>query len=106
MGHHSMHHVEADGEWSLFSPDEAPGLHGTYGAETEELYEPYECEGRARKTIPAQKLWYVSLDAQIETGGPFMLQRPRQQFGDDQLEEPWRCQVVQSLHGIMEYSAP
>jgi ribonucleoside-diphosphate reductase subunit M1 len=67
-----MNRVEANGEWSLFSPDEAPGLHETYGTEFEELYERYELEGRARKTIPAQKLWYAILDAQIETGGPFM----------------------------------
>jgi ribonucleotide reductase alpha subunit len=67
-----MSRVEANAEWSLFSPDEAPGLHETYGTEFEELYERYEREGRARKTIPAQKLWYAILDAQIETGGPFM----------------------------------
>ena len=68
----SMKRVEANGDWSLFSPDEAPNLHETYGAEFEELYERYEREGRARKTIPAQKLWYAILEAQIETGGPFM----------------------------------
>lgn len=68
----SMNRVEANAEWSLFSPDEAPGLHDTYGTEFEELYERYEREGRARKSIPAQKLWYAILDAQIETGGPFM----------------------------------
>jgi ribonucleoside-diphosphate reductase subunit M1 len=67
-----MRRVEANVEWSLFSPDEAPGLHDTYGTEFEELFERYEREGRARKTIPAQKLWYAILDAQIETGGPFM----------------------------------
>jgi ribonucleoside-diphosphate reductase subunit M1 len=69
---HSMSRVEANADWSLFSPDEAPGLHEIYGTEFEELYERYEREGRARKTIPAQKLWYAILDAQIETGGPFM----------------------------------
>ncbi|KAI9430551.1 ribonucleotide reductase [Lactarius indigo] len=63
-----MKRVEANGDWSLFSPDEAPNLHETYGAEFEELYERYESEGRARKTIPAQKLWYAILEAQIETG--------------------------------------
>ena len=68
----SMKRVEAAVEWSLFSPDEAPGLYDSYGTEFEELYERYEREGRARKTIPAQKLWYAILDAQIETGGPFM----------------------------------
>jgi ribonucleoside-diphosphate reductase subunit M1 len=71
-GINSMNRVEANAEWSLFSPDEAPNLHETYGTEFEELYERYEREGRARKTVPAQKLWYAILDAQIETGGPFM----------------------------------
>ena len=69
----SMKRVEADGQWSLFCPNEAPGLHEVWGQEFEELYEKYEKEGRARKTIKAQELWYAILTAQIETGGPFML---------------------------------
>lgn len=68
-----MKRIEANGEWSLFCPNEAPGLHEVHGAEFEALYEKYEKEGRQRKTIPAQKLWYAILEAQIETGGPFML---------------------------------
>jgi ribonucleoside-diphosphate reductase subunit M1 len=67
-----MRRVETNVEWSLFSPDEAPGLYDTYGTEFEELYECYEREGRTRRSLPAQKLWYAILDAQIETGGPFM----------------------------------
>ena len=67
-----MKRVEQNGEWSLFCPNEAPNMHEVYGAEFEELYTRYEKEGRARKTIPAQKLWYAILEAQIETGGPFM----------------------------------
>ena len=68
-----MKRVEANGKWSLFCPNEAPGLHEVHGAEFEALYEKYEREGRARKTIDAQKLWYAAMEAQIETGGPFML---------------------------------
>ncbi|EGN98576.1 hypothetical protein SERLA73DRAFT_92011 [Serpula lacrymans var. lacrymans S7.3] len=67
-----MKRVEANGEWSLFCPNEAPNLHEVYGEEFEALYEKYEKEGRSRRTIPAQKLWYAILEAQIETGGPFM----------------------------------
>ncbi|TFY71562.1 hypothetical protein EVG20_g1448 [Dentipellis fragilis] len=67
-----MKRVESNGEWSLFSPDEAPDLHEVWGDEFEALYEKYEREGRARKTIPAQKLWYAILEAQTETGGPFI----------------------------------
>jgi ribonucleoside-diphosphate reductase subunit M1 len=68
-----MKRVEADGQWSLFCPNEVEGLHEIYGQEFEELYERYEREGRARKTIKAQELWYAILAAQVETGGPFML---------------------------------
>lgn len=68
-----MKRVETDGQWSLFCPNEAPGLHEVWGREFDELYEKYEREGRARKTIKAQELWYAILNSQIETGGPFML---------------------------------
>ena len=68
-----MKRVESNGEWSLFCPNEAPNLHEVWGDEFEALYEQYEREGRARKTIEAQKLWYAIIEAQIETGGPFML---------------------------------
>ncbi|KAF9048000.1 ribonucleotide reductase alpha subunit [Hymenopellis radicata] len=67
-----MKRVEANADWSLFCPNEAPGLHEVWGLEFEQLYEKYEKEGRARKIIPAQTLWYAVLEAQIETGGPFM----------------------------------
>lgn len=67
-----MKRVEADGEWPLFCPNEAPGLHEVWGDEFEELFAKYEKEGRARKTIKAQKLWYAILEAQTETGTPFM----------------------------------
>jgi len=68
-----MKRVEADAEWSLFCPHEAPGLQDCWGEEFEALYTRYEKEGRARKTIKAQDLWFAILDAQIETGTPYML---------------------------------
>lgn len=68
-----MERVESGGDWSLFCPNEAPGLADVYGAEFKELYERYEREGRARKVIPAQKLWFQILDTQIETGTPYLL---------------------------------
>jgi hypothetical protein len=67
-----MKRVESNENWSLFCPNEAPGLHEVYGEEFEALYEKYEKEGRAQKVVSAQKLWYAILEAQIETGGPFM----------------------------------
>ncbi|MCS6967570.1 MAG: ribonucleoside-diphosphate reductase subunit alpha [Cytophagales bacterium] len=68
-----MKRVEANEEWSLFCPNEAPGLADCYGEEFERLYERYEREGRARKVIRAQELWFEILEAQIETGVPYML---------------------------------
>jgi ribonucleoside-diphosphate reductase alpha subunit len=68
-----MKRVEEDGKWSLFCPNEAPKLYQTHSTEFEELYERYEQEGRARKTIPARELWNAILEAQIETGTPYLL---------------------------------
>jgi ribonucleoside-diphosphate reductase alpha chain len=68
-----MKRVEADEEWSLFCPNEAPGLSDCYGDEFEALYERYEREGKARKVIKAQELWFEILESQTETGTPYML---------------------------------
>lgn len=68
-----MKRVEANEEWSLFCPHEAPGLHECWGAEFENLYTKYEEEGRARKVVKAQELWFAILDAQVETGTPYLL---------------------------------
>lgn len=68
-----MKRVEENGTWSLFCPNEAPGMSDVYGDEFEALYTRYEAEGRARKSFPAQELWFKILDAQIETGNPYML---------------------------------
>jgi len=68
-----MERVEADGEWSLFCPVEAPGLTDIWGDAFRALYEKYENEGRARRKVSAQKLWFKILDAQIETGTPYLL---------------------------------
>lgn len=68
-----MRRVEQNGDWSLMCPAECPGLADCYGEEFDALYEKYEREGRAKRTVKAQKLWYAILEAQIETGNPFML---------------------------------
>ena len=68
-----MKRVEKNGEWTLMCPNECPGLADCYGEEFEALYEKYEKEGKGRKTMKAQKLWYAILEAQTETGNPFML---------------------------------
>lgn len=68
-----MKRVEENGNWSLFSPDEAPNLYESYGDEFEKLYDKYEKEGRARRTVKAQELWFEILESQIETGTPYIL---------------------------------
>ena len=68
-----MERVEADGDWSLFCPSEAPGLSDVWGAEFVKLYTKYEAEGRARKVVKAQKLWFQILDTQMETGTPYLV---------------------------------
>lgn len=68
-----MKRVEADQEWSLFCPNEAPGLHDCWGEKFERLYEQYEQEGKDRKKMRAQDLWFKILESQIETGNPYMV---------------------------------
>jgi ribonucleoside-diphosphate reductase alpha chain len=68
-----MQRVEEEGTWSLFCPNEAPGLADSWGETFETLYTRYEREGRARKTLKARDVWTAILDAQIETGNPYML---------------------------------
>ena len=68
-----MERVQADGEWSLFCPHECPGLDDCWGEEFTTLYNRYESEGKARRVIKAQELWFTILESQIETGTPYML---------------------------------
>ena len=68
-----MKRVEDNGDWTLMCPNECPGLSDTYGKKFEKLYKKYESEGKGRKTIKAQELWFKILESQIETGTPYML---------------------------------
>jgi ribonucleoside-diphosphate reductase alpha chain len=68
-----MERVKDDKDWSLFDPNEAPGLFDVYGAKFEALYHQYEQEGRQRKTVKARELWNAILESQIETGTPYIL---------------------------------
>jgi len=68
-----MERVKSGGQWTLMCPDECPGLADVYGEEFVTLYTTYERNGRGRKTILARDLWYQILDAQMETGMPYLL---------------------------------
>ncbi len=68
-----MERVKEGGDWSLFCPNECPGLFDKHSGEFEALYHKYENEGKARRTIKAQELWFAILESQIETGTPYIL---------------------------------
>jgi len=68
-----MQRVKSDGNWTLMCPDECPGLSDVYGEQFVELYEKYEKGSRIRKTVKARELWFQIMDAQMETGTPYLL---------------------------------
>lgn len=100
-----MKRVEANTTWTLMCPHECPGLADVYGDEFEELYERYEREGRGRETVRAQKVWYAILEAQTETGNPFMLYKDACNRKSNQKN----LGVIRSSNlctEIIEYTAP
>ncbi len=100
-----MKRVEENGDWSLFSPDEAPNLCDTYGDEFEKLYEKYEKEGKARKTIKAQELWFEILESQIETGTPYILYKDHANRKSNQ-KNLGTIRSSNLCTEIMEYTSP
>lgn len=100
-----MKRVEKNEDWSLMCPAEAPGLADCYGEEFEELYERYEREGRAKRSVKAQKLWYAILEAQIETGNPFMLYKDAANRKSNQ-KNLGTIKSSNLCTEIMEYSSP
>jgi len=100
-----MKRVEANEDWTLFCPNEAPGMHEVYGDEFEALYTKYEREGRGRKSIKAQKLWYAILESQTETGNPFMLYKDACNRKSNQ-KNLGTIKCSNLCTEIVEYSAP
>ncbi|NCU03804.1 MAG: ribonucleoside-diphosphate reductase subunit alpha, partial [Chitinophagaceae bacterium] len=100
-----MKRVEANEDWSLFCPNEAPGLSECWGEEFEQLYTRYEQEGRARKTIKAQDLWFAILDSQIETGTPYMLYKDAANRKSNQ-QNLGTIKSSNLCTEIMEYTSP
>ena len=100
-----MERVEKNQPWTLFCPSEAPGLADVYGDEFRALYEKYEKEGRGRKQIDAQKLWFKVLDSQIETGTPYLLYKD----AANQKSNQKNLGTIKSSNlctEVIEYSAP
>ncbi len=67
-----MERMESDQMWSLMCPNECPGLADCWGDEFKKLYESYEAAGKFRRQVSARKLWQMVLDAQIQTGTPYL----------------------------------
>ena len=68
-----MQRVENDEEWTLMSEHECPGLSDSYGQEFETLYTKYEKELPHLEKLKARALMSKIIEAQIETGQPYML---------------------------------
>ena len=100
-----MKRVEENGTWSLFCPNEAPGLADCWGEAFEKLYTKYEEEGRARKTIQARELWTAIIDSQIETGNPYMLYKDACN-GKSNQQNLGTIKSSNLCTEIMEYTAP
>ncbi|NNC83792.1 MAG: ribonucleoside-diphosphate reductase subunit alpha [Flavobacteriales bacterium] len=100
-----MKRVQENGEWTLMCPNECPGLVDTYGLEFEALYTRYEEQGKGRKTMKAQELWFKILDSQVETGTPYMLYKDAANAKSNQQN----LGVIRSSNlctEIIEYTAP
>lgn len=100
-----MKRVKENGDWTLMCPNECPGMSDTYGEEFEALYTKYESEGKGRKTIKAQDLWFKILESQIETGTPYMLYKDAANSKSNQKN----LGVIKSSNlctEIIEYTAP
>lgn len=100
-----MKRVKEDKEWTLMCPNECPGLYDSYGPEFEALYTQYEQEGKGRKTIMARDLWLKVLEAQIETGTPYMLYKDAANIKSNQ-KNLGTIRSSNLCTEIMEYSAP
>merc|ERR1712051_543812 len=100
-----MKRVESDGMWSLMCPNECPNLHECWGEQFEQLYEKYEKEGKFRKQVKAQTLWYAIIESQIETGTPYMLYKDAcNRKSNQQNLGTIKCSNL--CTEIVEYSAP
>ena len=100
-----MRRVQENGDWTVMCPHECPGLSDVYGDEFETRYTEYEKAGKGRETIKAQELWFKILEAQIETGMPYMLYKDAANIKSNQQN----VGVVKSSNlcaEIIAYSSP
>lgn len=100
-----MERVKSDSDWSLFCPNECPGLFDVYGDKFEALYHQYEQEGRARKTVKARDLWTAILESQVETGTPYILYKDAANKKSNQ-QNLGTIRSSNLCTEIIEYTAP
>lgn len=100
-----MKRVQENGNWTLMDPNECPGLVDSHGLEFEANYTRYEEEGKGRKTIKAQELWFKILDSQVETGTPYMLYKDAANAKSNQ-KNLGTIRSSNLCTEIMEYTAP
>ena len=100
-----MKRVKENAHWTLMCPHECPGLSDTHSAEFEALYTKYEAEGKGRKTIQAQDLWFKILESQIETGTPYMLYKDAANSKSNQ-QNLGTIKSSNLCTEIIEYTAP
>ncbi|MFM7724361.1 MAG: ribonucleoside-diphosphate reductase subunit alpha [Bacteroidota bacterium] len=100
-----MKRVKANGTWTLMCPKECPGLADTHSEAFEALYTKYEQEGRGRKTMNAQDLWFKILESQIETGTPYMLYKDAANAKSNQ-QNLGTIKSSNLCTEIIEYTAP
>ncbi|MEN9421225.1 MAG: hypothetical protein RLZZ107_699 [Bacteroidota bacterium] len=100
-----MKRVKENGEWTLMCPHECPGLSDSHSAAFEALYTKYEQEGKGRKTIKAQDLWFKILESQIETGTPYMLYKDAANAKSNQ-QNLGTIKSSNLCTEIIEYTAP
>ena len=100
-----MKRVEANADWTLMCPKECPGLDEVWGEKFEELYTKYESEGKGRKSVPAQKIWQMILDCQIQTGNPYLCYKDAANSKSNQ-QNLGTIKSSNLCTEIMEYTSP
>jgi ribonucleoside-diphosphate reductase alpha chain len=100
-----MKRVKENGDWTLMCPNECPGLSDTHSEAFEALYTRYEAEGKGRKTLRAQELWFKIVESQIETGTPYMLYKDAANSKSNQ-QNLGTIRSSNLCTEIIEYTAP
>ena len=100
-----MERVRGNADWSLFCPDQCPGLSEAYGDKFAKLYTDYEKQGKAIKTVKARDLFWAILDSQMETGTPYMLYKDAANLKSNQ-KNLGTIKSSNLCTEIIEYSSP